>query len=178
MSAEPQSAHLPGTAGVTAGWTASGRVEAIYVAPSAMAAITAVPTVEAAAGQGLVGDRYWAKIGTYSDRPGDGRHLTLIAAETLEDLARETGIALTGGSHRRNVVTRGVDLDTLIGKRFRVGTVECLGVRQCRPCAHLEDLTRPGVLKGLVNRGGLRADVLSSGPIAVGDAVVQLGDGA
>ncbi len=69
---------------------------------------------------------------------------------------------------------RGMALDDLIGRRFRVGEVECFGQRRCEPCAHLERLTRSGVLRGLVHRGGLRADVLSGGGIRTGDRVEAL----
>jgi MOSC domain-containing protein YiiM len=68
-------------------------------------------------------------------------------------------------------VVSGVALDALLGRRFRVGEVECLGQRRCEPCAHLQRLTRPGVLRALVHRGGLRADVVRGGEIRVGDAV-------
>ncbi len=83
-------------------------------------------------------------------------------------------VGLAPAEARRNVVTQGVALETLIGKRFRVGEVECYGDRICEPCAHLEGLTRPGVLKALAHRGGLRADITSSGEIAVGDTVLPL----
>ena len=88
--------------------------------------------------------------------------------EALELSARSTAAA------RRNVVTRGIDLNALVGRRFRVGEVECLGQRLCEPCAHLQRLTAPGTLRALVHRGGLRADVLTDGTIRVGDAVTPL----
>jgi MOSC domain-containing protein YiiM len=91
----------------------------------------------------------------------------------LEELAAG-GVEITPSEARRNLVVRGVSLDDLIGRRFRVGEVECFGQRRCEPCAHLERLTRPGVLRGLVHRGGLRADVLSDGEIRVGDRVEAL----
>ena len=100
-----------------------------------------------------------------------GRDITLIEAEAIEALAAETGIELGPGEPRRNVVTRGIDLDDLIGKPFRIGELRCVGVEPCDPCRHLESLTQPGVLKGLARRGGLRADVLRGGEIAVGDPV-------
>jgi MOSC domain-containing protein YiiM len=75
---------------------------------------------------------------------------------------------------RRNLIVRGVDLDALRGRRFRVGAVECLGQRRCEPCAHLERLTRPGVLRALAHRGGLRADILRGGELHVGDPVQAL----
>lgn len=168
--------HAAGPDAAPGGTSATGHVEAIFLAPVAEAPPVPVSTAEAQAGKGLVGDRYGAAVGTYSGRPGPGRQLTFIAAEAVEALTRETGIALEPGVHRRNVVTRDTDLEALIGKRFRVGSVECVGVRPCTPCAHLEGLTQAGVLKGLVNRGGLRADVTASGRLAVGDTLVVLGD--
>jgi MOSC domain-containing protein YiiM len=71
------------------------------------------------------------------------------------------GVELLPIEARRNLLVRGIALDDLIGRRFRVGEVECYGQRRCEPCSHLEGLTRPGVLRGLVHRGGLRADILS-----------------
>jgi MOSC domain-containing protein YiiM len=130
----------------------------------------------AVAGRGLEGDRYFRAEGTFSDRGGDGRDVTLIEAEAIERLALDDGIELGIGDSRRNVVTRGVSLNDLVGKRFRVGEAECLGRRLAEPCTHLEQLTQPGVLKGLVHRGGLRANIVRGGPVAVGAPVRQLED--
>ena len=101
------------------------------------------------------------------------RALTLVEAEAVEEL-RRVGIAIDGIDTRRNLVVSGIDLDALIGRRFRIGAVECFGARRCEPCAHLQRLTEPGVLRGLVHRGGLRADLLSDGEIRTGDEVVAL----
>jgi len=155
-----------------------GRVEALFVAPAAEAVPAAHDAVEVEAGRGVVGDRYHAGTGTFSDNPGDGRHLTLVAAEALEALEREHGIALPAAESRRNVLTRGIDLNTLVGRRFSVGAIECVGRRLCEPCDHLERLTEPGVLRGLVHRGGLRADVERGGVLEVGADVVDLGPAA
>jgi MOSC domain-containing protein YiiM len=87
----------------------------------------------------------------------------------------EHGISLEPRETRRNVVTRGVDVNALVGKRFRIGDVECEGVELCEPCRHLESLTKPGIIKGLVHRGGLNADILEGGEISVGDPVVVNG---
>lgn len=149
----------------------TGTVEVIAVAAEAEGPMTVVPSAEALAGRGLVGDRYERGEGTFSDPNGRGNDLTLVEAEALEELAAARGIELAPEEARRNLVVRGVALDGLIGKRFRVGEVECFGQRRCEPCAHLEGLTRPGVLRGLVHRGGLRADVLSGGEIRTGDRV-------
>jgi MOSC domain-containing protein YiiM len=110
--------------------------------------------------EGVVGDRY-----------GDAGDLTLIEAEALEGFTADTGIDLTHEESRRQVLTRGVRLNDLVGRRFTVGEVECVGQEWCEPCSHLQSLTRPGVLRGLVHRGGLRADIVKPGRIAVGDVV-------
>ena len=112
-------------------------------------------------------------MGTFSDPTGRSYDLTLVEAEALEELAAGC-VELALAEARRNLVVRGVALDGLIGKRFRVGGVECFGQRRCEPCAHLERLTRPGVLRGLVHRGGLRADVISYGRIKTCDAVEEI----
>ncbi len=117
----------------------------------------------------MAGDRYARGEGTFSDPASSGHDLTLIAAEVLEELELKPEQA------RRNVVTRGVNLDALIGRRFWIGEVECYGQRRCEPCAHLQRLGPPGVLRALVHQGGLRADLLSSGSIRVGDWVKESG---
>jgi MOSC domain-containing protein YiiM len=153
----------------------SGVVEAIYITAEAGGPPEPVDAAVAVAGRGLEGDRYFAAAGTFSDRGGNGRHVTLIEAEALEGLARDDGIELAPGASRRNVVTRGISLNDLVGKRFRLGEAECVGRRLAEPCDHLEQLTRPGVLKGLVHRGGLRADIVDGGSIAVGAQIAELG---
>jgi MOSC domain-containing protein YiiM len=148
----------------------AGRVEAIAIAPEAEAGMRRVETATALAGHGLEGDRYAAGEGTFSRRGGSGRDLTLIEAEAVASLAGE-GAGIDPVDARRNLVVSGIDLDALIGRRFRVGDVLCRGARRCEPCVHLQRLTRPGVLRGLVHRGGLRADVLEGGEIRIGDEV-------
>jgi MOSC domain-containing protein YiiM len=135
-------------------------VEAINIGTSD--ALGPVSSVRAVAGHGLEGDRYF-----FADGAGPGEALTLIEAEALED------VGLTGPQSRRQVVVRGVQVNDLVGKRFRIGDVECLGVELCEPCLHLQKLTRPGIIKELVHRGGLRADILSGGTICVGDKVLE-----
>ena len=147
----------------------SGRIEGIFVGPPRTLPAP-VERARAAAGRGLEGNRY------FYDQAPPGRALTLIAAEALEAFAADTGIELSAAESRRNVLTRGIDVNALVGKRFRVGGVECYGVELCEPCSHLESVTRPGVLKGMVRRAGLNADILTDGEIAVGDAVAASGD--
>jgi hypothetical protein len=151
----------------------TGRVEMLLVAPEAGAPSVALPQVEATSA-GLAGDRYAAGRGTFSGEDRTGEAITLIEAEAIDELSDVLGEPFPAAEARRNVVTRGIDLDALIGRRFRIGDVECLGRRRCEPCAHLQRLTRDGVLRGLVHRGGLRADIVGSGAIAVGDTVAAL----
>jgi MOSC domain-containing protein YiiM len=147
-----------------------GRVEQIAITPTPHALPEPVERVEVVAGQGPRGDRKFAP----EPAERNGKDLTLIEAEALEALAAETGIELSHQESRRNLLTRGVRLNELVGRRFRVGEVECLGVVLNEPCTHLEALTRPGVLRGLVHRGGLRANVVRGGTIAVGDQIAAL----
>ena len=151
-----------------------GTVEAIVVAPEAEAAMHQVDRAVARAGRGLEGDRYFDERGTFSNAHGRGYDLTLIEAEVLDSLDFPPG-RLTPEEARRNIVTRGIDLNPLVGEHFRVGGVECFGQRLCEPCAHLERLTaatgKPGTLRALIHKGGLRADVLSDGEIRVGDEI-------
>ena len=144
-----------------------GVVAGLLVAPAAEEALVQVESVVAVAGRGLEGDRYAAGRGTFSG-PGRGYELTLVEAEVLDE------INLAWAEARRNVVTRDIRLNGLVGRRFQVGSAECIGRRLCEPCAHLEKLARPGLLRPLVHRGGLRADVVSDGRIRVGDRVVPL----
>jgi MOSC domain-containing protein YiiM len=150
-------------------------VEGIYIAAEAEAQTRSVEYVRAVPGQGLEGDRYFDGEGTFSEQRKPGRDLTLIEAEAIAAMAAEDGIELAPGDARRNVVTRGIGLNDLVGRRFTVGEIECVGNRLCDPCSHLEKMTKPGVLKGLVNRGGLRADIVRGGRIAVGDEIAELG---
>jgi hypothetical protein len=150
-----------------------GTVELIALAAEAEGSMRAVSEAEALEGRGLLGDRYERGAGTFSNPKGSGYDLTLVEAEALEELDA-LGVELPPIEARRNLVVRGIALDELIGRRFRVGKVECYGQRRCEPCSHLERLTRPGVLRGLVHRGGLRADVLSCGMIRPGDGIEAL----
>ena len=150
-------------------WT--GNVSAIHIAPNAAGQMQPVPQVRAVPGHGLDGDRYFRKTGTYSTRPGAGREVTLIEAEAYDAIAREAGILLAPGASRRNITTRGVPLNHLVGKQFHVGEVLLEGVRLCEPCGHLESLTQAGVREGLIHRGGLRARIVSEGTIRIGDVI-------
>jgi len=150
-----------------------GSVHSIYIAAEATGAPQAVSEARAVMGKGLEGDRYCDGKGTFSAEPGAGRQITLIESESLEAIGRESSIVLAPGSSRRNVVTRGVPLNHLVGRNFRVGQAVLTGIRLCEPCKHLEGLTQPGVIAALHHRGGLRADILQEGIIRVGDSVEE-----
>jgi len=147
----------------------TGHVVEINIAPRKHELPQPVERVAAHAGKGLEGNRYY-----FNDGAEAGRAITLIEAEAIAGMAAEHGIEITAAESRRNVLTQGVKLNELVGKRFRVGDVECVGVELCHPCTTLEGLTKPGVIKGLVNRGGLNADIVTDGVIAVGDEVVAV----
>ena len=150
-----------------------GIVEAVAVAEVATGPMRLVEEAMALAGRGLVGDRYADKAGTFtpSDGAGSGYDLTLIQAEVLDELVLPEDRRLGYAEARRNVVTRDIDVNDLVGRRFRIGDVECLGQRLCEPCSHLERLTHKGVLRGLIHRAGLRADVLTDGRIHPGSTI-------
>lgn len=148
----------------TAGARRAGTVEAVLIAPAAEPAMVGVERAVVRAGRGLEGDRYFDGRGTFSQAHDRGHDLTLIEADVLDAL----GLAPEGA--RRNLVTRGIDLNALVGEHFTIGGVECFGQRLCEPCAHLERLT-PGTLRPLIHQGGLRADVLTDGEIGSGDAI-------
>lgn len=147
-----------------------GTVEAIALAKEATGPMRTVDHAQALTGRGLEGDRYAAKAGTFTPANDTtrGYDLTLIEAEVLDDLTLLGGGHLGYAEARRNVITRGIDLNALVGRRFRVGDVECLGQRLCEPCSHLEQLTTKGALRGLIHRGGVRADILTDGKVTTG----------
>jgi MOSC domain-containing protein YiiM len=145
----------------------SGHVEAIFVSSQHGELPATVESVRARAGRGLEGNRYYWADG---DAP-PGCAVTLIAAEAVAEVASEGEVSVEPAATRRNVLTRGIDVNELVGKRFRIGNVECVGVELCEPCADLESMTQPGVIKAFVHRAGLNADILSDGEIRVGDPV-------
>lgn len=123
-------------------------------------------------GRGIEGDRYFRHTGTYSHKPNPGREVTLIEIEAIDALKRDYGIDLNPGDARRNIVTRGVALNHLVGETFQVGEVILHGVGLCEPCSHLAKLTQKEILPALVHRGGLRAQIIRDGIVRVGDKVI------
>jgi MOSC domain-containing protein YiiM len=149
-----------------------GIVDSIHIAPTAKAATQSVNEVELIPGAGLVGDRYFLKQGTFF-KPEPQHELTLIEAEAIEAALREYKVSLTPGEPRRNVVTRDVPLNHLVGRDFLIGGVRVHGIRLCEPCSHLEGLTGRPVIKALRHRGGLRAQILTQGVIRIGDPISE-----
>ena len=150
----------------------AGTVEQIAIAPAAEASMRIITSARALAGRGLEGDRYASGAGTFSPRAGSrpGYELTLIAAEVVEELtARDAHLDFA--STRRNVLTRGLDVNALVGREFAIGEVRCRGLRLCEPCSHLERIAGPGLLRPLIHRGGLRVDILSDGIITAGSPI-------
>jgi MOSC domain-containing protein YiiM len=143
-----------------------GTVEGIWVAPSAGEPAQTRAEVHALPGRGLEGDRHVSGRGTFPSGPS-GSALTLIEAEVCESFAPP----LSPDEHRRNLVTRGIDLNRLVGHEFLIGAVRCRGMRLCEPCTVMQRYAGRPVLRALVHRGGLRADLLQDGIIALGDPV-------
>ena len=150
---------------------AMAMVASLHITDAAGGEMKSVEGVRAVVGRGLEGDRYFLATGTYSNRPDPARDVTLIESEAVEALERDSGIKLSARETRRNIATRGVALNHLVGADFQVGEVKLHGIRLCEPCSYLEGLTRAGVKAGLIHRGGLRAQILAGGRIAVGDAI-------
>jgi MOSC domain-containing protein YiiM len=148
----------------------NGTVESIHIGAAAAGPLQSIGQAEAIPGAGLEGDRYALKRGTFY-KPEPDRELTLIEAEAIEALRRDYQVELAAGDARRNIVTRNVPLNHLVGKEFAIGDVRIRGIRLCEPCDHLQKVTGKPVIKGLLHRGGLRAQILTPGTIHVGDAV-------
>ena len=146
----------------------SAKIESIHIAATAKGPMQKLDLVQLIAGVGLEGDRYATRQGTFF-KPEPDFELTLIEAEALEALARDYQIQLEPGNARRNLVTRGAALNHLVGREFKIGEVRIRGIRLCEPCSHLQAVTGLQVIKGLRHRGGLRAQILSSGAIRIGD---------
>jgi MOSC domain-containing protein YiiM len=148
----------------------SGTVESIHIASAAERPPQSVVQAMAVPGVGLDGDRYALKLGTFY-KPAPDHELTLIEAEAIEALRRDYQVELAAGDARRNIVTRNVPLNHLVGMEFAIGDVRIRGIRLCEPCDHLQKVTGKSLIKGLLHRGGLRAQILTEGTIHVGDVI-------
>ncbi len=149
-----------------------GFISDVLIAASPASGMVSRPTVRAVPGKGLEGDRYFKGTGTFSPQPQSAAYeLTLIEQENVEVFAAESGLAFTAAHARRNIVTKDVRLNELVSQEFYLGEVRVRGLRLCEPCSHLAKGSFPEVLKGLIHKGGLRAQILSEGNICIGDQI-------
>lgn len=146
-------------------------IVAIHVCAEESAPMQSVQRIEAVAGKGLEGDRYFDVVARDGKTEKSGRHATLIESEALEALERDYEMKLPAAKSRRNILTRGVALNQLVGREFKIGDAVFRGMRLCEPCKHLEKMTGMPVMRGLLHRGGLRAEIVKGGTIRVGDEI-------
>lgn len=153
----------------------NGEIAAIYRASAAGVPMQSISVAKLESGEGIVGDRYHLQAGTFSGKLKQGGlddwHVTLIEAEEIDEFAKSAEIELEYGDLRRNIVTRNVRLNALVGQQFRIGDVLLMGIRLCEPCAYLATLVSPRVLPELVGRAGLRASIITGGSISPGDGI-------
>jgi MOSC domain-containing protein YiiM len=144
----------------------------ILITPKGGEPLKPVERVVATPGHGLEGDRYHTGAGTFSPKPQKPKYeLTLIQQEHVKEFAKTSGLPFTTRDSRRNIVTQGIDLNTLVGQEFQIGPVKVRGLELCEPCNYLAKKTFREVLPGLLHKGGLRAQILTAGEIKVGDAL-------
>jgi MOSC domain-containing protein YiiM len=153
-----------------------GSLREIWLTPTAAAPMRRVPSARLVVGAGLEGDRYALGGGTWAEYPDLEKQLTLIDAGDVAAVAREVGADLSPGDTRRNLVTTGLALPSLVGGWFAVGEALLFGMKRCPPCTHLERLTGLKLVKAMVHRGGINAAVFAGGPIREGDVVRPVSD--
>jgi MOSC domain-containing protein YiiM len=152
-----------------------GSLIQICIADAATAPMRTVHEIECVSGRGLAGDRYFEGIGTFSATAKKPSHeVTLVEAEEIEGFNAQFGTTMKPEELRRNFVTRGVRLNDLVGQRFAIGSVTFEGIRLCEPCSHLAAIAGDRVLTGLVHQAGLRAAIVESGTVRVGDPVLRV----
>jgi MOSC domain-containing protein YiiM len=152
----------------------TGTLIGICITPEPAGEMRSVKSVEAIAGKGLVGDRYVTRNGSFPQKPGDAEQdVTLIEREALEAALRDHKTTITHPMTRRNLLTTGVPLNHLVGVTFAIGDVLIRGLELCEPCSHLQKLTCKEILKPLIHRGGLRAQIVRGGVLKVGDIVTR-----
>jgi MOSC domain-containing protein YiiM len=154
--------------------TFEGTVDSIFVADAAGRPMTGLEEVVAVENRGLEGDRYFNKTGSWSKDDGPERQVTLIEIEAIEAVERDADMALDKGETRRNIVTRGVPLNHLVDKEFSIGEAVFRGVELCEPCRYLSDVTEKKLVKPLVHRAGLNAQIVRGGTIRTGDDIRPL----
>lgn len=151
----------------------SATIVGIYTTSTPGTPLHSVPEGRLEAGKGLVGDRYYRGVGTFSERlkGSPDSEITLIESEEIEHFNQTDRASAAAGEFRRNIVTSGVRLNDLVGRRFTVGAAELEGLRLCEPCAHLAKLVRPSVLRGMAHKAGLRARIVTGAIIRPGDRI-------
>ena len=154
----------------------SGRIVSLHRTPRAFLPMGTFDTLNLIAGYGIEGDRYATESGFYSHKPEIGRQVTFFEVETLEALERDHGITLRADEHRRNITTRGVPLNHLVGRRFRIGEAVVEATRLSVPCRHIEEITGQQIFNPLINRSGLNAKILSGAIVRVGDPITPFED--
>jgi MOSC domain-containing protein YiiM len=149
-----------------------GLISGIYISRDRAVPMISVEEAHAVPGRGLEGDRYFTGAGTFSDPfPNVDSEVTLIEEESVESFNQDYGGTIEPRNTRRNIVTKGIKLNDLVGREFMIGAVRFLGHGLCEPCDHLQKLTGEHVLPGLVGRGGLRAQVLTEGVFRLGESI-------
>ncbi len=151
--------------------TFTGKIEGLHITPRSFLPMRNLETLELIEGLGIEGDRHSINEAFHSDRPEEGRQITFFEAETLEALKRDHDIALRPEQHRRNVTTRGVPLNHLVGRRFRVGACVVEATRLTTPCRHIEQITGLEIYEVLLHRAGLNAKIVKGGQIHLGDII-------
>lgn len=150
-------------------WT--GSIAGFHISPRSFLPMKTVKQLELVADVGIKGDRYSNENGFYSDRPEEGRQVTLFEQETLDALKRDHSIQLLMHEHRRNITTRDVPLNHLVGRKFQIGPVVLEGTRLSTPCRHIEQITGKEIFDVLLHRSGLHARILNSGTISTSDQI-------
>lgn len=149
-----------------------GTLTGIHIAPTAGAPLVEISEVFAVPGSGLKGDRYYFEKGSFSRWPGPHRAVSLIAEEDLEQIGEQFGIHMSAPDSRRNLLTRGVPLRELLKQEFLIGSVRFRGERLCQPCKYLaRKLEEPDLIPAMVNRGGIRARILTEGTLSKMDPI-------
>lgn len=152
-----------------------GTIEHLFITDAMSQPMNAQPALTAIAGKGIDGDRYLTGKGTYSKKPEPGRQITLVEGEVLDWLQREHGLTVRPEDCRRNVVTRGIALNPLVGRELMVGPVRVRVHRLCQPCRYIEKLLKqPDLYERWWDKGGLRCEILQGGTIRIGDTVKSL----
>ena len=156
---------------------ATGSVVALFTVDRREAPMKQSEQINAIAGKGIEGDRYLLETGTYSKKPEPGRQVTLIQSEVLDSLKTKFDITVKPEESRRNVLTKGIEINDLIGTEFFVGPVRLKAHRLTRPCLYLENLlSQPGLYNELWENGGISCEILSGGVIKEGDVITAATD--